>query len=110
MATYSLTSKTALVTGGARGIGLATAKALAGRGANVVITDLDQEAVERAAAEVHPSNAVGIAADVTDRDAMDDVVATAVERFGGLDVIVANAGIAPKGQPRCPPTRTGSSA
>ena len=97
MATFSLTSKTALVTGGARGIGEATARALVDRGANVVITDLDQEAVERAAAAIHPSKVIGIAADVTDRDAMDEVVATAVERFGGLDVIVANAGIAPTG-------------
>jgi NAD(P)-dependent dehydrogenase (short-subunit alcohol dehydrogenase family) len=94
MASYSLTSKTALVTGGARGIGLATAHALAARGANVVITDLDADDVERAAAEVHPTNALGIAADVTDADAMDAVVEEIVERFGGLDVVVANAGIA----------------
>ena len=97
MATYSLNSKTALVTGGARGIGFATARELAARGANVVITDLDDDAVQRAAAQVHPSNAIGIAADVTDADAMDAVVRTAVERFGGLDVVVANAGIASRG-------------
>jgi NAD(P)-dependent dehydrogenase (short-subunit alcohol dehydrogenase family) len=85
------------VTGGARGIGLATARELAARGANVVITDLDPDAVARAAAEIHPTNALGIAADVTDADAMDAAVATAIERFGGLDVVVANAGIASRG-------------
>lgn len=93
MARYELSGKTALVTGAARGIGLATAKALNARGAHVVLCDLDQEAAERAAAEVHPS-ALGLAADVTDRTAMQRVVAQAAERFGGLDVVVANAGIA----------------
>ena len=61
-----------------------------------IVLDLDDDAVQRAAAQLG-GGAIGIAADVTDRDAMDDVVATAVERFGGLDVIVANAGIASRG-------------
>lgn len=60
----------------------------------MVIVDLDADAVERAAAQVHESKALGIAADVTDRSAMQRAVATTVERFGGLDVVVANAGIA----------------
>lgn len=93
MSSYSLSGKVALVTGGARGIGFATAKELAARGAKVIILDLHDDAVEQAAAQLGGA-AIGIAADVTDRDAMDDAVATAVERFGGLDVIVANAGIA----------------
>jgi NAD(P)-dependent dehydrogenase (short-subunit alcohol dehydrogenase family) len=91
--TYSLSGKVALVTGGARGIGFATAKELVARGAHVVVLDLHEDAVERAAAQLG-GGAIGVAADVTDRDAMDDAVATAVDRFGGLDVIVANAGIA----------------
>jgi NAD(P)-dependent dehydrogenase (short-subunit alcohol dehydrogenase family) len=91
---YDLSNKVALVTGGARGIGLATARALADRGASVVIVDLDAGAAERAAGEVHDSRALGLAGDVTDRTAMQRAVASAVERFGGLDVVVANAGIA----------------
>ncbi len=94
MARYELNDKVALVTGGARGIGLATAQALRARGASVVIVDLDAEAAEGAAAQVHESKALGLAADVTDRSAMQRAVATTVERFGGLDVVVANAGIA----------------
>jgi NAD(P)-dependent dehydrogenase (short-subunit alcohol dehydrogenase family) len=94
--TYSLSGKVALVTGGARGIGFATAKELVAHGAHVVVVDLHEDAVEQAAAQLG-GGAIGIAADVTDRDAMDDAVTTAVERFGGLDVIVANAGIASHG-------------
>jgi NAD(P)-dependent dehydrogenase (short-subunit alcohol dehydrogenase family) len=94
MARFELNGKVALVTGGARGIGFATARALVARGASVVIVDLDAAATDRAAAEIHDSRALGIAADVTDRGAMQRVVAIAVERFGGLDVVVANAGIA----------------
>ena len=97
MSRYSVDGKVALVTGGARGIGLATAKALGRRGASLVMVDLDQEAAERAAAEVDPARAIGLAADVTDRGALQRVVSTAVERFGGLDVVVANAGIAARG-------------
>jgi NAD(P)-dependent dehydrogenase (short-subunit alcohol dehydrogenase family) len=94
VARYDLAGKVALVTGAARGIGHATARALIARGASVVVVDLDQGATERAASELHDSRALGLAADVTDRGAMQRAVATAVERFGGLDVVVANAGIA----------------
>jgi NAD(P)-dependent dehydrogenase (short-subunit alcohol dehydrogenase family) len=91
---YDLGGKVALVTGGARGIGFATANALIARGASVVIVDLDADAVARAAAQLHDSRALGLSADVTDRGAMQRAVAAAVERFGGVDVVVANAGIA----------------
>jgi NAD(P)-dependent dehydrogenase (short-subunit alcohol dehydrogenase family) len=94
MERYSLGGKVALVTGAARGIGFATARALVGRGAAVVIADLDEDASSRAASELHDSRALGVAADVTDRAAVQRAVAVAVERFGGLDVVVANAGIA----------------
>jgi NAD(P)-dependent dehydrogenase (short-subunit alcohol dehydrogenase family) len=94
---YSLAGKVALVTGGARGIGLATAQELIGRGASVVVVDLHAEAVEEAAAGLHATKALGIAADVTEMDAMEAAVAATIERFGGLDVIVANAGIASRG-------------
>jgi NAD(P)-dependent dehydrogenase (short-subunit alcohol dehydrogenase family) len=94
VAGYDLNGKVALVTGAARGIGHATARALVARGASVVIVDLDQEACTRAAAEIHDACALGVACDVTDRSAMQRAVAAAVERFGALDVVVANAGIA----------------
>lgn len=93
MALYELSGKVALVTGGARGIGFATARALFARGASVVIVDLQEEAASLAAAEIHDTRALGIGADVTDRGAMQRAVSLAVERFGGLDVVVANAGI-----------------
>jgi NAD(P)-dependent dehydrogenase (short-subunit alcohol dehydrogenase family) len=91
---YPLNEKTALVTGAARGIGFATARALSARGANVVLADLDEDATRRAAAEIHDARALGVAADVTDAGALQRVIAATVERFGGLDVVVANAGIA----------------
>jgi NAD(P)-dependent dehydrogenase (short-subunit alcohol dehydrogenase family) len=94
MSSFELSGKTALVTGAARGIGFATARALVGRGASVLIADLDAEKAAAAAAQIHDTRAAGIAADVTDRGALQRAVATAVERFGALDVLVANAGIA----------------
>jgi NAD(P)-dependent dehydrogenase (short-subunit alcohol dehydrogenase family) len=94
MPAYELNGKVALVTGAARGIGFATARALLSRGASVVVVDLDQGAAEQAAAQLHDSRALGIGADVTDRGALQRAVAATVERFGGLDVVVANAGVA----------------
>src|SRR2546422_516961 len=94
MARFELAGKAALVTGAARGIGLATAQALIGRGASVAIADLDEAASSGAASRLHDERAIGMAADVTDRAAMQRAVARTVEHFGGLDVVVANAGIA----------------
>jgi NAD(P)-dependent dehydrogenase (short-subunit alcohol dehydrogenase family) len=93
---FELAGKVAIVTGGARGIGFGTSQALAKRGAVLVIVDLDNHAAESAAARL-PGGALGLAADVTDRGAMQRVVATVTERFGGVDVVVANAGIASRG-------------
>jgi NAD(P)-dependent dehydrogenase (short-subunit alcohol dehydrogenase family) len=94
VARYDLPGKVALVTGGARGIGFETARALVARGASVAIVDLREEDAQRAAADLDDARAFGIGADVTDRGAMQQTVATTVQRFGGLDVVVANAGIA----------------
>ncbi len=59
----------------------------------MLIADLDAEQAAAAAAQIHDTRAAGIAADVTDRGALQRAVATAIERFGSLDVLVANAGI-----------------
>jgi NAD(P)-dependent dehydrogenase (short-subunit alcohol dehydrogenase family) len=95
MPRYPLAGKTALITGGARGIGLGVAQALAIRGAHVALVDLQAEAAQRAAATLGPQ-AMALAADVTDSSAIKSAVAQAAERFGGIDVVVANAGIAPR--------------
>jgi len=90
---YELNGKVALVTGAARGIGYETARQLHLRGASVAVVDLDASEAREAAERIGP-RAIGIAADVTDRTAIEAAVAETVERFGGLDVAVANAGIA----------------
>ena len=95
MPVFPLNGKVALVTGAARGIGYETARQLHDRGASVAVVDLDAEQT-REAAERIGERAIGIAADVTDHAAMMRAVSETVERFGGLDVVVANAGIAPK--------------
>ncbi len=93
---FDVRGKTAIVTGGARGIGLGCSQALAKRGARVVIVDLDQEACDAAAAEISPDS-FGLAADVTDLGAMQELVAKVVKECGGVDVVIANAGIAQTG-------------
>ena len=94
---FDFSGKSVVVTGAARGIGFETARALVSRGASVVVVDLEAEAAEAAAARLHDTRAIGLAADVTDRGALQQAMATTVERFGGLDVVVANAGIASRG-------------
>jgi NAD(P)-dependent dehydrogenase (short-subunit alcohol dehydrogenase family) len=95
MARYSLQGKVALITGGARGIGLGTARAFTARGARVGLLDVEAEEVQRSAAALGSDRAIGIGADVTDAAALRAAVATTVQRLGGIDVVVANAGIAP---------------
>jgi NAD(P)-dependent dehydrogenase (short-subunit alcohol dehydrogenase family) len=90
---WNLSGKSVLITGAARGIGEATARALAARGARVSLVGLEPERLERIAGELG-SEVAWFECDVTDRDAVDAAVAGTVERFGGLDVAIANAGIA----------------
>jgi NAD(P)-dependent dehydrogenase (short-subunit alcohol dehydrogenase family) len=94
MARYDLNGKVALVTGGARGIGFETARQLHLRGASVAVLDLDAEEAREAAERIGP-RAFGVHADVTDEGGTLAAVAAVVDRFGGLDIAVANAGIAP---------------
>ncbi len=87
-----LANKTALITGGNSGIGLATARLFVAEGARVAITGRNQARLEAAAKELGP-NALAIVADVNDIAATESAVKQAVEKFGKLDVLFANAGI-----------------
>ena len=88
-----LKNKTALITGGNSGIGLATAKLFVAEGARVVITGRNQATLEAAAKELGP-NVLAVVADATDIEATEKAVAQAVKTFGKLDIVFANAGIA----------------
>lgn len=85
-----------MVTGGAGAIGLATAKAFADKGANVVLVDRDQEALDAALSQLGRWHSA-CALDITQADAADAAMAAAVAAFGGLDVLVSNAGTATGG-------------
>ncbi len=83
--------KICLVTGAARGIGRAIAEAFAAGGATTVVTDLDEAGAMAAAAAIGPPN-LGMRLDITDPGCVHDVLAQVRDRFGGLDVLVNNAG------------------
>lgn len=98
MTTYDFTGRTALVTGGTRGIGYATARLLAASGARVIVTSRKADAAEGAAAQLSDETGgevTGIAGHVADPDAAAAVCTAAVEHTGRLDVLVNNAGTNP---------------
>ena len=97
--TWDLRGKTVLITGAARGIGAETARRAAAAGANVALVGLEPEELARVAAQCG-TNAAPFECDVTDWQALELAVEGAVERFGGIDVVMANAGIAPAGMVR----------
>jgi NAD(P)-dependent dehydrogenase (short-subunit alcohol dehydrogenase family) len=90
---YDISGRTVFITGAARGIGKATAERLYGKGANVALVGLERERLEQNAAQLG-DRAIAIEVDVTDFKALQRAVKTTVERFGAIDVGIANAGIA----------------
>jgi 3-oxoacyl-[acyl-carrier protein] reductase len=92
----NLSGKTALITGGSKGIGFGIAAVLIKEGMNVAVTSRDQEAAEKAAKQLNqsgPGKAVGLAADVRDLAAQERAVARVLKEWGRLDLLVANAGL-----------------
>ena len=85
--------KVAIVTGGSRGIGKATAKLFAQEGTNVVITARDETRLETSAKEL---NVIGIAGDIRKSQDVENVVKKTMEKFGRIDILVNNAGIFPR--------------
>lgn len=95
-----LDGKVALITGAALGIGRATAERFAREGANVVVVDLDENAVKEAAAQLSSEFGVetlGAAANVTNKEACDAAVKATLDKFGKIDILVNNAGITKDG-------------
>jgi NAD(P)-dependent dehydrogenase (short-subunit alcohol dehydrogenase family) len=94
-----LEGKVAIVTGGASGLGLASALLFGSEGAKVAVADLDSAGASRAAGEIAAAGgeAIGIELDVTDATAVEQAVADTIARFGMVDVLFANAGIPGEG-------------
>ena len=93
----SLSGKVVLLTGGARGIGAAVAKRLHAKGARLVLTDVDEPGLHDIAGDLGGDRVLTLVADVRDLTAMQGAASRALDRFGGIDVAVANAGIASYG-------------
>ena len=92
---FDLSGKTALVTGGNGGIGLGIARGLAGAGANIVVAARNQAKTEEAVREISALGvgAIGVTMDVMDEDSVSEGVSAAVSEFGGINILVNNAGI-----------------
>src|SRR5690606_866206 len=90
----TLESRVAIVTGGSRGIGLATAAALLARGASVAVTGTDAGRLDAAVRQLDAGDRVlGVRADVRQLSDVESLMSQVVERFGGLDILVNNAGV-----------------
>jgi NAD(P)-dependent dehydrogenase (short-subunit alcohol dehydrogenase family) len=96
---WTTRGKTVFITGAARGLGAETARRVAARGANVALVGLEPEELERVAAQCG-TKAAWFECDVTDVKALEAAVAGTVDRFGGIDAVMANAGIAAGGMVR----------
>ncbi|MEO9016215.1 MAG: SDR family oxidoreductase [Mycobacterium sp.] len=93
----SISSQVVFITGGADGIGAEVARRLHRRGAKLVLTDLDELKLKRLVDELGAERVLTVNADVRDLAAMESAAEAAVQRFGGIDTVVANAGIASYG-------------
>jgi NAD(P)-dependent dehydrogenase (short-subunit alcohol dehydrogenase family) len=93
----SVTGKVALITGGANGIGEEVARRLHDKGAKLVLTDLDGARLQEVAARFGGDSVLTQVADVRDLSTMQAAVDKGIERFGGIDIVMANAGIATTG-------------
>ncbi|HEX7352663.1 SDR family oxidoreductase [Brachybacterium sp.] len=92
---FDLTGRTALVTGGAKGLGLAMARGLAEHGAPIVLADIDDETGRRAAEELAAQTGVAVSyrhLDVTDQEMVEKVVAEVEDETGGIEILLNNAG------------------
>lgn len=89
-----LNNKVAVITGGSTGIGLASAKTFLAEGAKVIITGRTQETLDAAVAEINDDNLTAIQSDTSKLGDIDNLVAQVKEKFGKVDVLFANAGIA----------------
>ncbi|MGQ7244708.1 SDR family NAD(P)-dependent oxidoreductase [Salinicola sp. V024] len=95
----AIRGKTALITGAQSGIGLATARQLAAEGVNLILSDLDADALAQAASEID-GDPLCVIADVTHQEEVDALVRQGVERFGAVDIVVHTAGVTgAKGDP-----------
>jgi 3-oxoacyl-[acyl-carrier protein] reductase len=88
-------NRTAMITGGAIGFGRAFARALVAEGASVVIADIDADMAERTAASLvsNGGQAIAVDCDVADTERVDAAIDAAIERFGGIDIVINNAGL-----------------
>jgi NAD(P)-dependent dehydrogenase (short-subunit alcohol dehydrogenase family) len=93
----SVSGKVVLITGGARGVGEELARRLHAKGAKLVLTDLDENPLAALSADLGEDRVLTVVADVSDLASMQSVAEQAVARFGGIDIVIANAGIASYG-------------
>jgi NAD(P)-dependent dehydrogenase (short-subunit alcohol dehydrogenase family) len=93
----SVNGKVALITGGANGVGAEVAGRLHAKGAKLVLTDIDEALLKEVATRLGEERVLTVVADVRDLSAMQDAVDKGIGRFGGIDIVVANAGIATMG-------------